>query len=61
MRNMLDAESQRIISQNPIGTGLDEYRALVRTKCEAQGLAASLEAFYELEDDGMGHAFYMMR
>ncbi|RFU72772.1 serine threonine- kinase sgk2 [Trichoderma arundinaceum] len=49
---MLDADSQRLISQNPIGNGLDEYRALFRSRCEAQGLEAASEAFHELSDDG---------
>ncbi|UKZ79444.1 hypothetical protein TrVFT333_007199 [Trichoderma virens FT-333] len=44
---MLDFNSQQIISQHPIGSGLDEYHALVRTRCEAQGLQP--EAFERLD------------
>ncbi|KAL7791912.1 hypothetical protein V8C37DRAFT_381731 [Trichoderma ceciliae] len=46
---MLDSGSRHIVSQNPIGSGLDEYRALVQSRCEAQGLQASLEAFREVD------------
>ncbi|EHK17632.1 uncharacterized protein TRIVIDRAFT_214149 [Trichoderma virens Gv29-8] len=48
---MLDFNSQQIISQHPIGSGLDEYRALVRTRCEAQGLQPA--AFHMLNNESL--------
>lgn len=48
---MLDSDSQEIISRNPIGSGLDQYRDLVRAKCEAQGLPPG--AFQQLDGEAL--------
>ncbi|KAK0760926.1 hypothetical protein N5P37_005867 [Trichoderma harzianum] len=48
---MLDSDLQEIISRHPIGSGLDQYRDLVRAKCEAQGLP--LGAFQHLDGEAL--------
>ncbi|KAK4085529.1 uncharacterized protein Triagg1_519 [Trichoderma aggressivum f. europaeum] len=48
---MMNSDSRDIISQHPIGSGLDQYRDLVRAKCEAQGLPPG--AFQRLDGEAL--------
>lgn len=50
---MADQARSRVIEDNPIGNGLDTFRALFKSTCEGRGISRARDALDQLDQEGV--------